>query len=73
MIGPCLFPNLLIELKHNRYSQKGLARYIGISEKSISKKLNGKTEFTLKEMEAIQSVFSSCSLDYLFTRYQAKN
>ena len=67
-----MFPNLLIELKRHRYSQKGLARYVGISERAISKKLNEQTEFTLAEMEKIRGAFPDCSLDYLFTRYQQK-
>lgn len=64
-----IFPNLLIELKRNKYSQQGLARYIGISDSSMQNKLSGKTQFTLNEMRAIQSVFKNCSLDYLFTEY----
>lgn len=68
-----IFPNLLIELKRNKYSQQGLARYIGISDSSMQNKLSGKTQFTLNEMRAIQSVFENCSLDYLFTEYGQKD
>lgn len=67
-----MFPNLLIELKRHKYSQKGLAVYIGISERAMSSKMNDKMEFTLAEMEKIQSAFPECSLDYLFTRYGQK-
>ena len=63
------FPNLMIELKRNHYSQTGLAKYIGISDSSMNNKLRGKTQFTLQEMRAIQSAFPECSLDYLFTEY----
>lgn len=67
-----MFPNLLIELKRHKYSQKGLATYAGISERAMSLKMNNKTEFTLAEMEKIQCAFPECSLDYLFTRYRQK-
>lgn len=64
-----MFPNLMIELKRKKYSQQGLARYIGISESSMQNKLKGRSQFTLPEMRKIQGVFSGCSLDYLFTEY----
>jgi len=67
-----LFPILLAELKRNKHSQKGLARDIGICEKSMSKKMNGETEFTLAEMRKIQSIFPECTLDYLFTQFEQK-
>lgn len=67
-----IFPNLMIELKRNHYSQQGLAKYIGISNSSMQNKLRGRTQFTLREMRAIQEVFQNCSLDYLFTEYGEK-
>lgn len=67
-----IFPNLLIEIKRNRYSQKGLAEYIGISAETMSRKLNGRVDFTLSEMQKIRSVFPDCTLDYLFREYGAK-
>lgn len=67
-----IFPNLLIELKKKRISQKGLAKHIGITESSMQNKLHGKTQFSLKEMRAIQAVFKEYSLDYLFTEYSKK-
>ena len=35
-----MFPNILIELKKRRYSQQGLAKYIGISRSSMQNKMN---------------------------------
>lgn len=67
-----IFPNLLIELKKKRISQKELAKHIGITESSMQNKLHGKTQFSLKEMRAIQTVFNEYSLDYLFTEYSKK-
>lgn len=38
----------------------------------MQNKLHGKTQFSLKEMRAIQAVFKEYSLDYLFTEYSKK-
>lgn len=61
-----MFFNLVAELKRHKYSQKGLAEYIGISENSMNNKMNGRTQFTLREIKAIQKVFDRCTLEYLF-------
>lgn len=67
-----MFPNLMVEMKLKHYSQRGLAKYVDMSEKSMSKKMNGRTEFTLREMRRIQTVFPNCSIDYLFVKYGEK-
>ena len=59
-----MFANLVVELKKHHYSQRGLAAYIGISESSMNDKMNGRTQFTMRE--AIQAVFEGRTLDYLF-------
>ena len=61
-----VFANLVVELKKHHYSQRGLAAYIGISESSMNDKMNGRTQFTLREAKAIQAVFEGRTLDYLF-------
>lgn len=61
-----MFPNLFIELKRSKSTQQQLAERIGISHSSMQNKLQGRTQFTLKEMRDIQAVFADCSLDYLF-------
>lgn len=61
-----MFANLVVELKKHHYSQRGLAAYIGISESSMNDKMNGRTQFTLREAKAIQAVFEGRTLDYLF-------
>lgn len=63
-----MFPNLFIELKRSKSTQQQLAERIGISHSSLQNKLQGRTQFTLKEMRDIQAVFADCSLDYLFFR-----
>jgi DNA-binding XRE family transcriptional regulator len=60
-------------MRLNHYSQKGLAAYIGISERAMSAKLNGRCQFTLAEMRKVQSAFPNCTLDYLFTWYAPKD
>ena len=49
-----MFPNLLIELKKQRCTQQDLARHIGISRATMQNKLTGHSQFTLREMKAIQ-------------------
>lgn len=66
------FPNLLVEMKRKRCSQKNLAEHIGTSYSSLRNKLNGRNQFTLREMRAIQDFFADCSLDYLFTEHNTK-
>ena len=61
-----MFANLVVELKKHHYSQRGLAAYIGISESSMNDKMNGRTQFTMREAKAIQAVFEGRTLDYLF-------
>lgn len=56
-----MFPNILIELKKRRYSQQGLAKYIGISRSSMQNKMNGQRPFTLPEMRAIQQALDGCT------------
>ena len=67
-----MFPNLFIELKRSKSTQQQLAERIGISHSSLQNKLQGRTQFTLKEMRDIQAVFADCSLDYLFSEYGSK-
>ena len=67
-----MFPTLFIELKRSKSTQQQLAERIGISHSSLQNKLQGRTQFTLKEMRDIQAVFADCSLDYLFSEYGSK-
>lgn len=62
-----LFPNLIAEMARIGINKSELAQIIGISVSSIYSKLNGKTNFTLEDMEKISARFQM-SLDYLFTK-----
>ena len=62
-----MFPNLLAEMAANgQITQKSLAQELGLTEKTMSAKLTGQTEFKLSEMIAIKHKFNK-SLDYLFS------
>lgn len=58
-------PNLYIARKVNRMSQKQVAKKIGLSHSSYSKKERGVAPFSLKEAQLLASMFGS-SIDYLF-------
>lgn len=73
MARDIIFRNLEAELMRSQITKAELAARIGISTGSISLKFNGKTEFTLPEMLAIQKQLSGedgnvFTLDYLFMR-----
>ena len=62
-----MYPNIYKALAgHNRMTIRELAARMGISPKSMSNKLNGRTEFTRREMCEIQKVFGGIPLDELF-------
>lgn len=66
--------NLLAELARAGYSNKAMAEKIGISEVPFGNKIKGKTDWTLREMVAIQKILNeeigtSYTLDYLFKRF----
>ena len=48
------------------YNQKMLAEKIGISRVSLSKKMNGKCEFTLSELYALIKVLNISNVNYYF-------
>ena len=49
--------NLLeYEMKERGYTAEKLSREIGISKSAFSKKINGKSEFTLSEIQGIVTV-----------------
>lgn len=61
-----MFPNLFIELKRSKSTQQQLAERIGISHSSMQNKLQGRTQFTLKEMRDIQAVLRIVHLTIFF-------
>ena len=63
-----IFPNLVAEMKDQHRKIRSVAAQIGIRNETLSNKLQGKTQFTLAEMKALQEVFGNCPLDYLFAQ-----
>lgn len=61
-----MFPNLNAEMARHGLKAKELAAALSISERTVSNKLNGKTEFTLSEIKKITALFPNISIDYLF-------
>lgn len=59
--------NLKTEIARKRLSAAKIAEYIGITPKTMSCKVNEKTEFTRSEMFAIHSrFFPDADMRYLF-------
>lgn len=62
-----MFRNLKAEMARKGLLSKDLAVTLKISDKSMTNKMCGKTEFTRKEMWTIKNEeFPDCSIDYLF-------
>lgn len=62
-----MFNNLLAEMARNRINQTQLAEVLHVSQKTVSNKLKGKSEFTLSELNKIMGLFEDdMSFDYLF-------
>lgn len=53
-----MFFNLRAEMARKHINQLEIAVVLGISVKSVSNKMNGKSEFTRKEMFLIKRLFS---------------
>lgn len=65
-----IFPNLMAEMTRTGISQEVLAEKIGISRVTLSYKMNGKTDFTLREMlETADTLgFNRLEIGYLFKK-----
>lgn len=62
-----MFKNLKAEMARSGKTNEDLAKVTGIDKASISNKMNGKTEWTRREMYSIKTeLFPECSIDYLF-------
>jgi hypothetical protein len=59
-----MFPNIRAEMARNRFTNKDVAKILGICTNSVNFKLNGRYQFTLTEISTLADVFD-CSLDYL--------
>lgn len=67
-----MFSNLRAELARHNIKSKDLAAALGVSEKTVSNKLYGRSEFTLSEINAISDLLPDCELSYLFQKSEGE-
>jgi len=61
--------NINAEMVRRRIRKPEVAKALGISGKTFRNKLQGKTEFTFAEVQAVRDTFfPELSLEYLFER-----
>jgi DNA-binding XRE family transcriptional regulator len=69
-----MYKNLLAEMVRFGISKRKMAESLGIGFVTISTKLKGEYEFTLKEARAIREIFfPQFSYEYLFAYEEAEN
>lgn len=61
-----LFPVLESKIAETGITKKSIAKGLDIDQKTMSQKLTGKTQFTLKEIRYIHSIFPDVSVEKLF-------
>ncbi len=61
-----MYKNLVEILKRKGITNKAYADYLGITEKTVWNKLQGKTEFTLGEALKTCALMSEYKMDYVF-------
>jgi len=63
------YNRLIAEMIARKITKKDVAFLIGKSVDTVSKKINGKSDFTLNEVMAImEKFFKGESVDYIFTK-----
>ncbi|MFP7480226.1 hypothetical protein [Terribacillus saccharophilus] len=68
-----MFPNLRAEMARSDIDGITMAQLIGVSAKTFSSKMSGKTEFNRSEMFTIKrEVFPGHTVEYLFTEEESK-
>lgn len=71
-----MYRELIGEIAKSGLTKKQLAKEIGVTEKTLSNKLTGKTDFTWSEVLRIRSVIdpmASLTLEHLFKTEDLKN
>lgn len=68
-----MFKNLLAEMARNSIKKKVIASALGISERALSNKINGSSEFFWKEVYSIKILFfPELTVEYLFEKVGEK-
>ena len=65
-MGKAIFPVLESKIAEQKITKKSIAQGLGIDVMTLSRKLTGKTEFTLKEIKYIHGLFPELSVENLF-------
>ena len=64
-----VYPNLKVEMVRKGLLGKDLASFLGVTQNTLTNKLNGRSEFTLPEAKKIHSeYFKDIASEYLFER-----
>lgn len=64
-----MYKNLLEILNKKKITMKAYAEFLGVSEKTVQNKVNGRTEFTLGEvMKTCSFIAPEYKLDFVFER-----
>lgn len=62
-----MYGNLCIELRKKNIAQKAVSELIGCTERTMTNKLNGTTDFTISEAFLIhKNLLPEFSMDYIF-------
>ena len=64
-----MFPKLRKKLNDRGMSLNAYAKFLSISRRTLGNKLNGKTEFTLAEIEKTAGLLETKDWSSLFQRY----
>lgn len=66
-----MFPNLDLEMRKKGLKRKDLAILFGDRVPTVSERLNGKSELTMREAISIQKkFFPDLEIDYLFKMWE---
>lgn len=65
-MGKAVFPALEAKIAEQKITKKSIAHGLGIDVMTFSRKLTGKTEFTLKEIKYIHELFPELPVENLF-------
>ena len=61
-----MFPNIKAEQARHNLSNQNLASKLGVSDRTITNWMNGKTEIPASKLLAMSRIFS-CTIDYLLS------
>lgn len=64
-----MYKNLARILQDKKITMKAYAEFLGVSEKTIQNKMNGKTDFTLTEaLKTCNIICREYNMDFVFER-----